>query len=80
MKRAALGDVVRFRGALCEVIGHSEGRTIVIREIGKDDCPTCGRAPTWEWLESCRIFQDEVEPVQTILDDAPRSGRGTSDG
>lgn len=66
MKRERLGDVVRYHGELCTVVAIGEGTTVILSEIGKPDCPTCGRRPHHEMLEHSRIFQDEVEPVQTV--------------
>jgi hypothetical protein len=66
VKRARLGDVVRYRGELCEVVAIGEGTTVIMSEIGKPDCPACGRRPHHEMLEHSRIFQDEVKAVHTV--------------
>lgn len=66
MKRAALGDVVRYRGTICEVVGIAEGKTVILREVGQKPCPTCHRPPNHELLEHAPLFQSEVEAVHTV--------------
>lgn len=65
MKRAEIGQVVRYKGRIAEVIAISTGRTVMMRYVGEEPCPTCGHS-TVSLLEESRLFQDGVNPVETI--------------
>jgi hypothetical protein len=66
MKRLELGMVVRYDGHLAEVYAIGEGRTISLRYIGEDPCPTCRRPTGVSLLEHAPLLQDRIEPVATV--------------
>lgn len=66
MKRAELGQVVRYKDALCEVVAIGEGRSITIRPIRQPACRHCGATGDAHLLEHAPLFQNEVLPVDTI--------------
>lgn len=66
MKRLELGMVVRYEGKLAEVYAIGEGRTIGLRYIGEDACPTCGSMAGVSLLEHAPLLQDKLEPVNTV--------------
>lgn len=66
MKRLDLGMIVRYQGQLAEVQSIGEGRTVNLRFIGQDACPTCGRPAGVSLLEHSPLMQDNLEPVQTV--------------
>ncbi len=65
MKRAELGMVVRYKGQVAEVVGIGDGRSVMFRYVGEEPCPTCGRS-SFSLLEESHLFQDGVQPVETI--------------
>lgn len=65
-RRLELGMVVRYDGKLAEVYAIGEGRTISLRFIGEDACPTCGRKAGVSHLEHAPLLQDKLEPVSTV--------------
>ena len=65
-KRLDLGMVVRYEGKLAEVYAIGEGRTVSLRFIGEDACPTCGRSAGVSLLEHSPLMQDNLEPVATV--------------
>ena len=66
MRRLDLGMVVRYDGKLAEVYAIGEGRTISLRYIGEEPCPTCGGTAGVELLEHAPLLQDKLEPVSTV--------------
>ena len=61
-----LGMVVRYDGKLAEVYAIGEGRTISLRFVGEDPCPTCGRPAGVSLLEHAPLLRDKLEPVRTV--------------
>jgi hypothetical protein len=61
-----LGMIVRYDGRLAEVQAIGEGRTITLRFVGEDPCPTCKREATVSLLEHAPLLQDKLEPVDTV--------------
>lgn len=68
MKRAEIGQVVLFGsdGQLMEVIGIGEGRTVMLRPVCRQPCPSCGSIGDVHLLEGSPLFEAEVHPVKTI--------------
>lgn len=69
MKRAELNQIVRYKGELCEVVALGDGRTVYLRAVNAQPCPHCGRTDNPPaLLEDSPLFQDNVEPVATIVE------------
>lgn len=69
MKRAELQQIVRYKGELCEVVALGDGRTVYLRAVNAQPCPHCGRTDDPPaLLENSPLFQDNVEPVATIVE------------
>lgn len=66
MKHAELGDVLLYEGELARVIGIGQGRTVVLEFPDAEPCPSCHTEKRVHLLEDSRLFQDGVQPVQTI--------------
>lgn len=66
MKRAALGQIVRWKGNLHEVIAFADGREVVLRPINKAPCSLCGDLGDVHLVEASPLFQNGVKPVATI--------------
>lgn len=62
----APGAVVHYKGTLMEVIGIGEGRTITLRSLVDAPCARCGHLPGVSLLEHSPLFQDNVQPVETV--------------
>lgn len=70
VKRLELDMIVRYDGRLAEVVAIGEGRTISLRYICEEPCPTCGRKAGVELLEHAPLLQDKLEPVSTVVSHA----------
>lgn len=66
MKRAELGQVVRVDGEVYEVVTLGEGRNVGLRPVGGVPCRSCGVVPWLHYLEHSPLFQQKVQPVDTI--------------
>lgn len=62
----AVGLIVRIDGALCELVGIGDGRTLHFRPVDAKPCPTCGHTPEHSFLDDAPLFQDRIEPVRTV--------------
>lgn len=68
MKRLDVGMFVMYDGKLAEVFGIGDGRTIHLRWVGEDACPTCGCFAGVSLLEHAPLLQDKLEPVRTVAE------------
>lgn len=75
-KVAELGDVLRYRGELHEVIGVGEGKHVILAPVNGRSCAQCGNTHHVTVLERAPIFQDYAEPVATLK----RAGQDTDRG
>lgn len=60
------GAVVLYEGRLARVVSIGEGRTITLHPIDATDCPVCGVTPLVVLLEHSPLFQERVEPIETV--------------
>ena len=58
-----------WKGALVEVVGIGEGKTIhmrYVRGVKSEECKACGQVEDIAVLEHSNLFQDNAEPVETV--------------
>lgn len=60
------GAIVLYEGELARVIAIATGRTITLELIEKEPCPTCGELRRVQLLEHSPLFQERVQPVETV--------------
>lgn len=66
MKRAEVGQVLRYDGELVEVIGIADGRTVIMAPVGAPTCPACQHTRQLQVLEDSSLFQEHARPVETL--------------
>ena len=67
------GTVLIYDGELMRVVGIGEGRTIHMRSLERDPCPTCHRPMDVELLEHSNLFQEKAQAVPTLGGDVDGS-------
>ena len=61
------GVLLKWKGKLVEVVGISEGKTIIMRPLKDSPCRACGKGEEYHILEHSPLFQENAETVNTIV-------------
>lgn len=67
MKSADLGAIIVYEDKLVEVVAISDKKSLLLRPIGADPCPTCKRLPDIHIIEASPLFQDNASAVKTLV-------------
>ena len=59
--------ILKWKGEVYEVVGTSEGKVIYMQPYGAKPCEKCGEVKEIAIVESSPLFQENAEPVVTIL-------------